>query len=224
MRDDLDPDLAALYAKERAAPLPDGATTRILAGVIGHVTAAPAAAAAAGFTTGKVVAIALASAIGGGTIGVVAYRGLAAPPVAVHAPAPAPARELPPDAAPPPVDAGVSELDAASAIDAPPMRPRPDAHVDEKVVDDTREPLLIDRARAALRRGLVDEALATLMRHERVHPNGDLAEERDVLIIEAYAAQNNPTLAKRRIERYRREHPSGFLRARVDRAETTLAP
>jgi hypothetical protein len=216
--DDLDPDLAALYAKDRAAPLPDGATTRILAGVVASVTATPAAA-AAGFTTGKVVGIAIAAAIGGGTVGVIAYRQIASP-APVRAPAPAPVHELPPDA--PIVDAPTIEIDAPPVIDAPQVRPPRDAQVAEKVVDDTREPLLIDRARTALRRGLVDEALATLMRHERVHPNGDLAEERDVLIIEAYAAQNNATLAKRRIERYRREHPSGFLRARVDRVEATL--
>jgi outer membrane protein assembly factor BamD (BamD/ComL family) len=87
---------------------------------------------------------------------------------------------------------------------------------------DTHESLLIDRAGAALRRGLVDDALATLMQHERLYPHGALAEERAVLVIEAYLAQGNATLAHRRIEAYRRDFPAGFLRARVDRAEAAL--
>jgi outer membrane protein assembly factor BamD (BamD/ComL family) len=89
---------------------------------------------------------------------------------------------------------------------------------------DTREPLLIDHARAALRRGLIDEALTTLMRHERLHPTGAFAEERDVLVIEAYVAQHDTVRARRRIDRYRRDYPDGFLHARVDAAEATLAP
>jgi hypothetical protein len=57
-----------------------------------------------------------------------------------------------------------------------------------------------------------------------MYPHGALAEERSVLVIEAYVAQGNPTLARRRIETYRREFSSGFLRARVDRAEAGLLP
>ena len=236
----LDPELAALYAKERAMPLPDGATARVLAGVLGGVTASAAAVTAStaatsatsaassgatGLSLGKVIAIAVASAIGGGTVAVVGYRELASPP-AVQQPAPTPDREPHPDASSA-IDANV-EIDAPAepaprAIDRPRPAPPPDA-AEDSPADDTREPLLIDRARAALRRGLIDEALATLMRHERIHPSGALAEERDVLIIEAYVAQKTTTLARRRIERYRREHPAGFLRARVDRAEAALAP
>jgi RNA polymerase sigma factor (sigma-70 family) len=78
------------------------------------------------------------------------------------------------------------------------------------------EQLLVDRARAGLRRGMHDEALVTLMEHARRFPAGDLAEERDVLTIEAYQRAGNPQLARRRIERYRVDHPDGVLRARVD--------
>jgi len=39
---------------------------------------------------------------------------------------------------------------------------------------------------------------------------------------EAYLAKHEPALARRRIERYRREHPDSFLRARVDAAEAAL--
>lgn len=69
-----------------------------------------------------------------------------------------------------------------------------------------------------------DEALVTLMEHERRFPTGELAEERDVLIIDAYLRAGKPVLAKRRIDRYRIDHPDGVLRARVDGFATELAP
>jgi hypothetical protein len=233
--DDLDPTLAALYDKERAAPLPVGASARILAGIAGLASAGVADAAVAakagtvaagagatGVSTGAVVAIAVASAIGGGAIGVVGYRQIAEPtPVRAPAPVPEPMPAPTPQPAPEPRR---PDLDASVALpaDAPVARPpRRDAAPVEPDLD-TREPLLVDRARAALRRGLLEEALTTLMQHERIHPHGALAEERDVLIVEAYVAKGEVELAKRRIERYRRDHPRGFLRSRVDAAEATL--
>ncbi len=68
-----------------------------------------------------------------------------------------------------------------------------------------------------------DEALVTLMAHERQYPRGVLAEERDVLIIEAYLRSGNAAVARRRIERYRADHPKGVLRARVDELAADLA-
>lgn len=230
--DDLDPDLAALYAAERAAPLPEGAAARVLAGAL------PRIAAVAGFSKAAVIAIAAASAIGGGAATLGYTKWIAPAPVRAPAPAPAPAptpsppaSAVPPAVVAPPAAASVTPApDAAPPADAPrtPRAPRtgpapapqpaPDAATPTpppSADDDNREPLLIDRARSALRRGLVDEALATLMRHERVHPRGTLAEERDVLVIEAYLAQGARELARRRIERYHRDHPDGFLKARV---------
>ncbi|MGN6105228.1 MAG: hypothetical protein ACTHU0_09010 [Kofleriaceae bacterium] len=61
----------------------------------------------------------------------------------------------------------------------------------------------------------------TLMSHARRFPSGTLAEERDVLIIEAYLRAGNTALAQRRIERYRAEYPNGVLRGRVDAARLT---
>jgi RNA polymerase sigma-70 factor (ECF subfamily) len=84
------------------------------------------------------------------------------------------------------------------------------------------EHLLVDRARAGLRRGLHDEALVTLMRHAREFPDGDLAEERDVLLIEAYQRLGQTALAKKSVTRYRERHPNGVLRARVDALATDL--
>jgi hypothetical protein len=220
--DTMAPELCALYALERAAPLPDGATTRVLAGVLGAIT--KSAASTAGVAAGKVVAIAVASAIGGGAVAVVGYRELAPRPV-IQQPAP-PREELPrPEGAATTIDAPFT-LDAAVSAPAVPVNAAPvptgtrneTRAASEAAAGDLREPLLIDRARTALRRGLVDDALETLMRHERLHPAGALAEERDVLIVEAYIAKGAASTARRRIERYRRDYPDGFLRARVDAA------
>lgn len=228
---ELDPELATLYARERATPLPDGATGRVLAGVlaVAATSAVSAGAAAAvagkatvatGVSTKAAIAIAIASAIGGGAVAVVGYRAITPAPVVHESAPPAPAPAPTPDAAAPLVDAAIAPVldatpDALVAEGAPPKPPREPA-------EDTREPLLVDRARTALRRGMIDEALATLMRHERIHPTGALAEERDVLIIEAYVAKRDVTLARRRIARYRAEYPGGFLRVRVEKSEVTL--
>ncbi len=230
----VDPELAGLYAADRARPLPTGAGARVLAaaltsiaaGTVASSTASAATVGAAGATTGAttkaVVAIALAAAAGGGVVGAVLHAALRPTPPAAPLVAPAPPRDVvtPPDAAPapppPPVPVVPLVADAAPAprhvVDAAPP------------ADDDREPLLIDQARAALRRGLTDDAIATLMRHERLHRHGDLAEARDVLLIEAYLAQGNLPLARRRLARYRDEYPAGYLRARVDALAARLGP
>lgn len=96
-------------------------------------------------------------------------------------------------------------------------RTRPPARADHSA-----ERLLLDRARAAIQRGLTDDALVDLMAHARQFPDAALAEERDVLIIEAYIRANNVTLAQRRIAAYRVQYPNGALRSRVDRLATAL--
>ena len=83
------------------------------------------------------------------------------------------------------------------------------------------ESLLIDRAPVALRRGLIDDALTTLMRHAREFPHGALAEECDVLLIEGYVARGNYVIVDQRINAYRYAYPHGLLRSRVDAAAAT---
>ncbi len=243
-RDEIDPELAILYAADRASPLAPDATARVLAGVLATLTTASAAsvkpapgrAAARTISFKAAIAFGAASAVAGG-VAVTGYHHLATVPQ-MQVPAP-PSAPTPPPAEPTtvPIDASAPPAAVDAAVDAAPPdasprpagrppRPPPTVTADpprSADSDDTREPLLIDRARAALRRGMLDEALATLMRHERVHPAGALTEERDVLIIEAYVAKREAALARRRIERYRREHPDGFLHARVDAAEAALS-
>jgi RNA polymerase sigma factor (sigma-70 family) len=122
-----------------------------------------------------------------------------------HEPVPAPAAE--PTPAPVPAVAPVSSPTVS-------LKATPRSAEDDPAR--ATERLLLDRARTALQRGLPDEALVALMTHERKFPSGAFAEERDVLLIEAYLAANNSELARRRVDRYRADYPTGALRSRVD--------
>jgi RNA polymerase sigma factor (sigma-70 family) len=130
----------------------------------------------------------------------------ARPPPVAMATVPPDAADLLPDAVPP---------DATAIVHATtPARARPTDNQDER--------LLLDRARAGMQRGLYSEALVTLMSHARRFPDGALAEERDVLIIESYARSGQVELARRRIAQYRSAYPTGVLRTRVSELEATL--
>jgi hypothetical protein len=85
------------------------------------------------------------------------------------------------------------------------------------------EALLIERARVALRRGTPDEAVRTLMRHERRFPDGQLAEERDVLLVEAYLAAGNLKLARERLDHYNATYPDGLHKQRAADAAAELS-
>lgn len=226
--DDLDPELARLYAAERETPLPEGAAARVIAGAAASIATGAniviTGAMATGVSTKAVAAIAVASALAGATAGALGYHFATREPARVRESAPRPAPPSSPDATTP--DAPVRPSDPPTDVPAAP----PDAAVSSTTVgrparpapkDDT-EPLLVERARSALRRGLVDEALATLMRHERIYPKGALAEERDVLAIEAYASKGARAIVQRRIDRYRRDYPRGFLSDRVERTAATV--
>jgi RNA polymerase sigma factor (sigma-70 family) len=120
---------------------------------------------------------------------------------------------------------------AASPLPAPPASPSalvtsqrstPTAPAAEPEI--RAERLVIDRARAGIQRGMFDEALVTLMSHQRQFPDGKFAEERDVLTIEAYIRAGNTRLAQRRIDEYRVVHATGVLREKVEALALQLTP
>jgi outer membrane protein assembly factor BamD (BamD/ComL family) len=119
------------------------------------------------------------------------------------------------------VDAGVPAdapvLVVAAPADASPA-PRPAA----AKATSNPEAQLVERARVALRRGATDEALRTLMSHERRFPAGQLAEERDVLVVEAYLAAGNLSLARERLDHYRSSYRDGLHEQRAAAAEREL--
>lgn len=198
--------------------------------------------AAASVLGAKLVWLALAS---GAVLfaGGVAVGRLTAPAVPPTEPAPPVALVArPPNIEPPPaptpapvVDAGIVESGVADVGVTAPRRvpipdpasapePTPAAAAAPPRTSDEAERLLLDRARAALHRNLAADATVTLMTHAREFPRGRLAEERDVLLIEAYVASGNARLARERVAHYVATYPTGVLRSRVNAITAALAP
>ena len=122
-----------------------------------------------------------------------------------------------------PADAAIErEPDAASLPTAVTRTRTRTTPIDASIGDAAAERLLLDRARSATQRGMPDEAVIALMSHAREFPTGRLAEERDVLLIDAYLRAGNATVARQRIERYRADYPTGALAARVTALESSI--
>ena len=118
------------------------------------------------------------------------------------------------DAAP---DAGTA-IDTARTIDA-------QSAIDAGDLDGLgAEATLVDRARVALRTNAPREALRVLATHERQFPRGQLAEERELLAIEAHVALRESAQARMRITRFRAAYPRSAHTSRIDELEKTLAP
>jgi TolA-binding protein len=80
---------------------------------------------------------------------------------------------------------------------------------------------LIEIARTALARSHIDGALATLRRHARQYPKGQLSEERDSLLVQALVAKGDYAQARERATRFRRQHPNSlFLPAVVQAVQS----
>ena len=75
---------------------------------------------------------------------------------------------------------------------------------------------LVEPARAALARRNVGEALALLHRHETEFPNGQLAEEREGLVIQCLVNSGKGTEARMRANDFRRRFPRSILLPAVD--------
>lgn len=73
------------------------------------------------------------------------------------------------------------------------------------------EQALVDRARAALSRGRPKDALAAVTEHERRFGRGRLAEEREILAIQALAADGRTAEARARAARFRTTFPKSLF-------------
>jgi len=125
-----------------------------------------------------------------------------APPKSEHRPAPrrqapAPLPAAPPAFAPPP-----SEIDRRLARDR----------------DLAAERALIEPARTALARGKPGDALALLVRHEHQFARGQLAEERDALMIVSLVARGERVEAQARATKFRQSFPKSMLIRTVEAA------
>jgi RNA polymerase sigma factor (sigma-70 family) len=219
---DTDYNTERTHTRRRAAQAGAAIVAFVLAS-LGERVATASTAGVAGRSLGRRAARAII--VGGALVGGGFALGRFTAPVREHVPIVVAAAAAPdvaaaaPEVAPPPIVAPSPAVGAAPAIVAPAPKPHAAAPADP---GHFAERLLLDRARAGLQRGLPDEALVSLMSHERQYPTGALAEERDVMIIEAYVAANNVELAHRRIDRYRAAYPEGALRSRVDAAAAQL--
>jgi hypothetical protein len=134
--------------------------------------------------------------------------------LAADAPVLASADDTPADVAPrvaetppaPPTRAGADTARREIAAPAPTAAPPSD-----------NESTLIDEARIALRRDRPHDALVALMQHEREHPDGLLAEERDRLIIEGLIARGRIEPARRRARAFLAAHPESAHRDAIAR-------
>ena len=151
-----------------------------------------------------------------------------AAPASVAAPTttpPAPVVSAPPNGAPAPASLAarsaprpahaVNLPDEDAPVAAEPGRPHPVATPASTLGD---EQALLEAARRALAAGDPRGALAAVSTHERRFAAGGLAEERDVLRIQAHARAGRMDEARAFAERFRARYPHSLLRAAVDYA------
>lgn len=219
LRERMRVDLTVVAASERrvTSQVARVAAPAVLVGVLAasRSAAAGTATATASLAVGSKLVLGGVLALGV-VLGVVADRAItgrgshaASVPLA-HADLPAaPVAMAAPDAAVPDAGAIAPDLDASAVASAPDVRRAAASRSDPAGAATNPEAQLVERARVALRRGMSDEALRALMSHERRFAGGQLAEERDVLLVEAYLAAGNLRLARERLEDYRALYPHG---------------
>lgn len=81
-----------------------------------------------------------------------------------------------------------------------------------------RERTLLDMARTAITRGDASAALTAADDHAREFPRGQLAEEREVIAVQALASQNRRAEARARAATFRRNYPNSALGSIVEEA------
>jgi hypothetical protein len=77
---------------------------------------------------------------------------------------------------------------------------------------------LLDRARQDIGRGLLAEAGALLERHAAEFPSGQLAEEREALVIRLLLREGREGEARSRAQRFRKLHPRSIQLPGIDDA------
>jgi hypothetical protein len=148
----------------------------------------------------------------------------AAPPAA---PEPAKAAPAPSDAAPPPADAD-SEPGSEAVLDESPPHPSaartPHRAAPRRARSDAaRETALLEPARAALQSDPA-EALKLTRRHRARFPRGALAQEREVIAIEALERLGRKAAARARAAEFERRYRGSVHQPRLLREADTSAP
>jgi hypothetical protein len=168
---------------------------------------------------GKLIAVALAAFVGGGVTGGAVVKTM------THAPALAPVGAIPPatssPAAPPaPVPVPLASATSPNA-EAPSPPPRASVAPSSGGVpsshgDIIREREILDAARAALAHGQARDAILAMQEHARRWPNGELTEEREVVLIQALVAAGRSPEARARAARFHQTFPKSIFAPAID--------
>jgi hypothetical protein len=174
--------------------------------------------------TGKLLAVGLSLGIGAGLWGLTggqpaAKRQVSAPVVAVQPQpveaAPVVERTAEPVVAPPVLKTARPTAAARTHVrTSKPSAAEPAIAASEPAPSELS---LIQQAESA--RGNSGEALAILLRHERLYPRGALAQEREVLAVEMLIKAGKTDQARARAQRFEAQHPGS---AHVPRLRTLL--
>jgi hypothetical protein len=196
-------DLAGL-GKRLAAALPAGAMP------------APASG-GGGVLSSSLAKVAIVVALGGAVAVGVGLGRSPAPPETT--PPVVTAIATPPAAASPPIVEASPEASVVS-LPAPAPAPRPSTTTTTKVESVAPAPpeaTLLSRAHNELLSGSPERALATTAEHARAYPRGALAQERDVIAIEALVKLGRRDEARRRAASFRQTFPGSSHGDRIDR-------
>jgi len=169
---------------------------------------------------GKMIAVALVAFVGGGVTGGAFVKTTTRLPAITPVAAIAPAASSPASAQAPEPLAPV-----AASPNAEPSSPPARASTAPKTTaaasthgDLVREREVLDVARAAIAHGQPQDAIAAMQEHARRWPNGALAEEREVVLIQALVAAGRGPEARARAARFYRTFPRSLLAPAVDAA------
>jgi hypothetical protein len=236
----LDPELEALFGRERATHTPDrdGAEAvlrrverSILLGAGAGLAGSPSAPSTIpGHVAAKLSGAALRLAALSGAVGVIVGSGLgwglrgaasgdgatAYTRAAASSVQPAYVESAVPDPAPTlPVSApDTSSVPVVRAPTASPLRP-PSAPL---ASDLAKEGEFIDAAREALAHRRPADALTAIEEHDAKYPHGRLAEERDALRVQALVLVGKTDAAHERAASFYRAYPDSIFRAAIEQA------
>jgi len=205
-----------------APPSPGAGSVAGAGAAAGTAGAGAAGAVAGGAWQGKLLVAALSAAIGAGG-GAATHAMLAAPravPLFVATPI-APALAAPIERARGVAAAQPSPEAAAPEESAAPAATSGRASTDERVRGTASlraERLLLEAANAALLRGDHASAIASLRKHAQSFPKGELAQEREILLVQALKASGDDAAAEQKAKDFKQKFPGSMQQETVDKA------
>lgn len=203
-------ELGRLVASARADAPTTAALERMAAGLpVGPPPAAPSGGAGLGVAAKLAIAVGISLGLGAG--GYAIFGGEEAPSAAPRfdeAPERAEPTEEPRVVAP-----GASALPAEAQSAEPEPVPEPPQKASKAAVPS--EASILERARRSLGTNPA-AALGATREHKRLYPNGVLAQEREVIAIEALKRLKRESEAKSRADAFETEHPESAHQRKVE--------